>query len=156
MKTVITTIITALILLLGNTTVNGSAIESELITLAVSDSDKEQLFSKFERSLLYGFESEHSSVIESVLFNVLEIKTVYPEFESKAVESALLKVAREGEKHVVRYKAYLTLYYYRNQDKFGSNYGILSLFETRSPNDLYLFLDLFIADRLRGGQLTNR
>ncbi len=154
MKTIITTIIITLILLFGNATVYGFANDAERTTVA--DSDKEQLFSNYERSLLYGFESEHSSVIESVLFNVLEIKTVYPEFESKAVEDALLNVIRNGEKHVVRYKAYLTLYYYQNQERFGSNYGILSLFETRTPNELYLFIDLFITDRLSGNQLTAR
>jgi len=154
MKTIITTIIITLMLLLGNATVYGFANDAE--RMSVTDTDKEQLFSSYERSLLYGFESDHSSVIESVLFNVLEIKTVYPEFESKAVEDALLNVIREGDKHVVRYKAYLTLFYYQNQESFGSNYGILSLFETRTPNELYLFIDLFITDRLSGNQLTAR
>lgn len=151
MKTLLTTIITALLLLLSNSVIAGQLLyQNNMEETEMADND--ELYKEYEKSLLYGLESENATVVESVLFNALQIKTEYPDFASSEVKEKLAETVKNGKTHIVRYKAYLTLYYYRNQQEFGSPGGIAKLFETRNANGVYHFLD----DFLRDGQLTAR
>jgi hypothetical protein len=150
MKTILTTIITALLLLLSNSVIAGQLSYQNMEETEMADND--ELYKEYEKSLLYGLESENATVVESVLFNALQIKTEYPDFTSAEVKDKLAETVKNGQTHVVRYKAYLTLYYYKNQQEFGSPGGIAMLFETRNANGVYHFLD----DFLRDGQLTAR
>lgn len=157
MKTLNTTIITTLILILSagssatGTLLAADAANDSNPAAAIAENDS-LLFDKLERSLLFGLQSDHTAVVESVLFNAIEYKTNHPEFESDAVEEKLIKTVNLGATHTIRYKAYLTLTYYRNQDVFGPVGDVAVVLQTRDPNGFYRFLDKVI----KNDQLTAR
>ncbi len=157
MKTLNTTIITVLMLILSaGTLATGTVSAADTANAnnpaeAIAENDY-QLFDKLERSLLYGLQSEHTGVVESVLFNAIEYKTLHPEFESDAVEEKLVKTINLGATHTIRYKAYLALSYYRNQDIFGPNEDVEVVLKTKDQNGFFRFID----DVIKYDQLTAR
>lgn len=155
MKTIYSIIVTVLTLsigLLSNGTVLAVNNADDLTLETTIEKDNDLLFKKLEQSLLYGLDSEYSAVVESVLYNAVEFKTIYPEFKSEEVVQSLIRTMNEGSTHVIRYKAYLTLYFYKNKDDFGSDEDLVNILETQNPNGIFFYID----DTIRDNQLTSR
>ena len=78
-------------------------------SIAVSSVENEKaLFNKMETGLIYNLNSNLNGVVESSLYNAVNFKITYPEFNSERVKEILARMAREGDSHTLRYKAYLT------------------------------------------------
>jgi len=105
-----------------------------------------------ERALLYGLESDYSDIVESTLTNAVEFKTVYPALSSLRLEEKLVETINYGSSHVIRYKAYLTLMYYRNFEEFNTEQLTSLVSEGIDANNLFLMID----ETVREGQLTAR
>jgi hypothetical protein len=155
MRTIYSIIVTVLTLSIGvlsSETVLALDNADDVTVNTTVENDNDQLFKTLERSLIFGLDSEHNSVVESVLYNAVEFKTVYPEFQSEKVVQALIRTMNEGATHVVRYKAYLTLYYYKNQNDFGPVEELTDVLESQNPNGIFFYID----EKLRDNQLTYR
>lgn len=155
MRTIYSIIVTVLTLSIGvlsSETVLALDDADDVSLNTTVENDNNQLFKKLEESLLFGLDSEYSSVVESVLYNAVEVKTMYPEFQSKEVIQSLFRTMNEGATHVIRYKAYLAIYYYQNQDNFGSGEEVADVLESQNPNGIFFYID----ERVRENQLTSR
>ena len=128
---------------------DNSAAEDSVV-VAKHQNEKE-LFNKMEKGLIYSLNSNVTGVVESSLFNAVNYKIIYPEFSSARVEQILSRIAREGDNHTLRYKAYLTLAYYKNQDQFDSPETLLSLLDYKHQNGIFFYLQ----DEVRNEQLTS-
>lgn len=108
-------------------------------------------FELLERSLLYGLSSDVNGVVESALFNAVNYKVVYPEFSSERLVETLNKIALEGNTHTLRYKAFLTLAYFRDQYKFESPSKLAELIDLRDQNRIFYYLQ----DEIQTAQFTS-
>lgn len=122
-------------------------VNSEAAAFAEDDStvfaqfgDKNALFNKFERGLVFGLSSDVHGVVESSIFNAVNFKVAYPDFSSEKVEERLNKVALEANSHSVRYKAYLALAYYKNQEQFRSPDELLTIVDHTNQNSIFFYL----------------
>lgn len=122
-------------------------VNSEAAAFAEKDStvfaqfgDKNALFNKFERGLVFGLSSDVKGVVESSIFNAVNFKVAYPDFTSDKVEERLNKVALEANTHSVRYKAYLALAYYKNQAQFKSPNELLVMVDHNNQNEIFFYL----------------
>lgn len=113
--------------------------------------NEKALFNKLEKGLIYNLNSNITGVVESSLFNAINYKVAYPEFSSERVEGILNRIALEGESHSLRYKAYLTLAYYRNQDQFDSPEALLSMLDYKHQNGIFFYLQ----DKVQSEQFTS-
>lgn len=136
------------------------SVESELFadTGAAEDSvvvtnvqNEKELYNKLEKGLVFSLNSDVKGVIESSLYNAINFKIAYPEFTSERVERILSKIAREGENHSLRYKAYLTLAYYKNQDQFDSPETLLSILDYKHQDGIFFYLQ----DTVQNEQFTS-
>lgn len=109
--------------------------------------DKEAEFEKMERSLLYGLSSDVNGVVEATLFNAISFKALYPEFESEQVNARVTEFALNGNTHVVRYKAHLTLSYLKDKESFNVAEYIIPLIRENKANDAFQVLVQSIQDR---------
>lgn len=109
-------------------------------TTAVTQNANDELFSKFERGLVSGLSSDVTGVVESSIYNAMNYKIAYPEFNSSRVEDKLYNVAVDGSSHSVRYRAYLTLTYYRNPGQFNSPDELLSLLDYKHKDGIFFYL----------------
>ncbi len=114
----------------------GAAIDSSIVNVQ----DQETYFNTLETSLLYGLSSEVTGVLESALFNAINYKVVFPEFDSVELQSELTRLAQEAPTHSLRFRAYLTLNYYRNQDQFETPASMIGLLDNRDQNRVFYFL----------------
>lgn len=122
---------------------------------AVSDvavTSESELFRTFEKSILFGLESDVRGVVESTLYNAVTFKISYPEFSSDAVLQRISELAKNGENHSLRYKAYLTLAYYVNQDQFDEPETLAGMTDIRNQDKIFFYLQSEVQD----GQLTSR
>jgi hypothetical protein len=108
-------------------------------------------FEILEKSLLFGLSSDVNGVVESALFNAVNYKVVYPEFSSERLVTTLNQIALEGITHTLRYKAFLTLTYYRDQDKFESPSVLVELFDINDQNRIFYYLQ----DEIQTAQFTS-
>lgn len=120
-------------------------------TAVASVENEKALFNKLEKGLIYNLNSNIKGVVESSLYNAINYKVAYPEFSSERVESILNRIALEGESHSLRYKAYLTLAYYKNQDQFDSPETLLSMLDYKHQNGIFFYLQ----DKVQSEQFTS-
>lgn len=113
--------------------------EADLATVTQTV-DQKTLFNKLERGLVFGFGSDVTGVVESSIYNAINYKVVYPDFESSQVTSLLNDIAVNNENHSVRYKAFLALKYYTNPSQFGEPEELLTLLDHHNQNDIFFFL----------------
>lgn len=116
---------------------NSAATDS---TAVASVQSEKALFNKLEKGLINNLNSRITGVVESSLFNAINYKVAYPEFSSERVEGILNRIALEGESHSLRYKAYLTLAYYKNPERFGSPKALLTLMDYRHESGIFFYL----------------
>jgi len=109
--------------------------------------DKEAEFEKMERSLLYGLSSDVNGVLEATFFNAVSYKTLYPEFESTRINNRVAELALNGNTHVVRYKAHLTLSYLKDVESFDVTDSIIPLIRENRANDAFKVLVESIQER---------
>lgn len=124
---------------------------SDTETVTETKTDKE-IYKNLEKSLLFGLSSDIIGVVESTLYNAVTFKVTYPEFNSMRVLEEVSKVALEGENHNLRYKAYLALTYYQNQDRFDSKQNLSAMMDTRNQDKIFFYLQ----DEVQADQLTSR
>lgn len=120
-------------------------------TAVANVENEKELFNKLEKGLIYNLNSNTKGVVESSLYNAINYKIAYPEFSSVRVESILNRIAVEGESHSLRYKAYLTLAYYKNQDQFDSPETLLSMLDYKHQNGIFFYLQ----DKVQSEQFTS-
>ncbi len=120
---------------------------------AVANVENEKaLFNKLEKGLINNLNSRVTGVVESSMYNAINYKVEYPEFSSDRVEAILNRIAVEGESHSLRYKAYLTLAYYKNQDQFDSPETLLSLLDYKHQDGIFFYLQ----DKVQSEQFTSK
>ena len=102
--------------------------------------DTDELFNRFETSLLYGLSSDVLGVVESSIYNAINFKIEYPEFYSERVELKLNRIAAENENHSTKYRAYLALAYYQNQSDFESPENLLALLDHSYQDGIFFYL----------------
>lgn len=102
--------------------------------------EKNAHFSNLENTILFGLQSDVHGVVESALFNAVSYKIVYPEFTSKRVLGRLSRIALEGPSHSLRFKAYLALEYYQNQDEFKEPAALTGYIDLRDQNRVFYYL----------------
>ncbi len=100
----------------------------------------DELFERFETSLVYGLSSDVLGVVESSIYNAINYKIEYPEFNSDKVELKLSRIATEGANHSLRYRAYLALAYYSNQSDFDSPESLLALLDHSYQDGIFFYL----------------
>lgn len=153
MKTLRIITVTVIISLLSITT-------SELLATASAESDsvsqvtqqnEEKLFDILERSAIYGLSSDVRGIVESTLYNVVDYKVKYPAFDSEILIQKISEIALEGENHSLRYKAYLALAYYKNQEVFGTQDELLSMLDYKNQDRVFFYLQ----DEVQSGQFTS-
>jgi len=152
MKTIYITILATLILTAGITNTNAADANGLAAIQPAFEEETTEKMVLLEKSLLFGLESEYNAVLESVLFNAIEYKIRYPEFSSDKVEKSLLQVVNENSTHMVRYKAYLVLTFYRNYETFEAGSDLGNLISTDKPNDVFFYID----EKIKDNQLTVR
>lgn len=118
---------------------------------AVTQNAKDELFSKFEKGLISGLSSDVTGVVESSIYNAINYKVAYPEFEPSRIEDKLYNVAIAAENHSVRYKAYLALTYYRNPGQFNAPDELLSLLDYQHKDAIFFYLQ----EKVNSDQLTS-
>lgn len=138
LQVVITVTLFALSGIFATAKSNGLA-EADLTTVTQTV-DKRTLFNKLERGLVFGFGSDVTGVVESSIYNAINYKVVYPDFNSSQVTSLLNDIAVNNENHSVRYKAFLALKYYTNPSQFGEPEELLTLLDHHNQNDIFFFL----------------
>lgn len=119
-------------------------------TVVAKTTNEKELFSTFEEGILYGLDSDVTGIVESTLYNAVSYKIAYPEFGSEKVISEINKVALEGATHTLRYKAYLTLAYYKNQDQFDAPESMITKLNVRDKNQVFYSLQ----DQVQAEQFT--
>lgn len=107
---------------------------------AVTDLNEKELFNRLERGLVHNLKSDVKGVIESSLYNAISYKIEYPEFDSEKVKEIISRIVLEGESHSLRYKAYLTLAYYKTPSKFDSPETLLSLLDYKHQDGIFFYL----------------
>lgn len=150
---IVTTI--SLLLIAGLTTASelfSAEVAAEDSIVVTKKQNEKELFDRFEKGLLYNLNSNVTGVVESALFNAVNYKIAYPEFNSKRVEQELNKLALEGANHSLRYKAYLTLAYYKNQEQFDSPETLLSMLDYRHQNGIFFYLQ----EEVQSEQFTSK
>lgn len=150
MKTVKFIILT-LIITLGSLT---SAVKAESLIESAADTtvtlNDEQIAQneRIEKSLVYGLTSDVPGVMESVLFNSVHYKLIYPEFASEKVEQMIKQIALEGPNQTLRYKAYLTLVFHKNRDQFGKSEDLMVKIDHRNQNQIFFYLTQQVQEGL--------
>lgn len=141
MKVLHVVITVTLIALSGIFSTAKSSVLAESDQAAVTQTvDKKTLFNKLEKGLVFGFNSNVTGVVESSIYNAINYKVVYPDFESASVTRLLNDIAVNNENHSVRYKAFLALEYYSNPSKFGEPEELMSLLDHHNQNNIFFYL----------------
>ncbi|MDX1590321.1 MAG: hypothetical protein R3283_00040 [Balneolaceae bacterium] len=136
-------VIIAFVITLTGTAIQASAQSATSQTTGaeeISSIQKNRDFRDLEKSLLFGLNSDVHGVIESALFNAVSFKIIYPKFESNRVLAKLSQIALEGASHSLRFKAYLTLEYYQNQDDFKEPVALTGYINADDQNKVFYYL----------------
>lgn len=127
---------------------SSASIDSTVVT---NQANTDILFNNFENGLKFGLSSDVIGVVESSIYNAVNYKIAYPEFNSDQVIDALNRVALNGVNHSVKYRAFLALTYYRNQSDFESPDALLSLLDHKNQDGIFFYLQ----DEIQGGKFTS-
>lgn len=127
-----------------------SDVAEDSVVVTKTQNEKE-LFNKLERGLVYNLNSNVKGVIESSLYNAISYKVAYPEFDSKKVKEIISRIALEGNGHSLRYKAYLTLAYYKHPGQFDSPEALLSMLDYKHQDGIFFYLQ----DKVQTEQFTS-
>ncbi|WP_234571507.1 hypothetical protein [Rhodohalobacter sp. 614A] len=127
-----------------------SDVAEDSVVVAKFQNEKE-LFTKLERGLIYNLNSNVKGVVESSLYNAINYKIAYPEFDSQKVKELISRIALEGESHSLRYKAYLTLAYYKHPSQFDSPEALLSMLDYKHQDGIFFYLQ----DKVQTEQFTS-
>lgn len=125
------------------------AAEDSVVVTNVQN--EKELFNRLERGLVYNLNSNVKGVIESSLYNAISYKVAYPEFDSKKVKEIISRIALEGDSHSLRYKAYLTLAYYKHPSQFDSPETLLSMLNYKHQDGIFFYLQ----DTVQTDQFTS-
>lgn len=121
--------------------VSAQSVTSQIIeTEDMNSFEKNTHFRNLENAILFGLQSDVHGVVESALFNAVSYKIVYPKFTSKRVLGRLSRIALEGPTHSLRFKAYLALEYYQNQDEFKEPVALTGYIDLRDQNRVFYYL----------------
>ncbi|MDX1642649.1 MAG: hypothetical protein R3220_13185 [Balneolaceae bacterium] len=134
----------------GSTLFAASDAAEDSVVVTKTQNEKE-LFNRLEKGLVYNLKSDITGVVESSLYNAISYKVAYPEFDSKKVKEILNRIALEGDSHSLRYKAYLTLAYYKHPSQFDSPETLLSVLDYQHQNGIFFYLQ----DRVQTDQFTS-
>lgn len=151
MKSIITNITTLIVVVITFTSaefVNANSFTADTLT----QNEKEEKFEQVEQALLFGLESDINGILESTFFNAIAFKTLYPDFESKAVTQKITNVAVEEGNHVVRYKALLTLTYLKDQEQYLQDGNLKELVKSNNRIGTFEFLE----EKIREQQLASQ
>ena len=154
MKTLQTVIFTIILSIAASAAMGQSteAYEAGQDSIEVTQTiNKSVLFDRFEKGLLVNLNSEVRGIVESALFNAVNYKVAYPEFDSERVEDELYEVAVNGDNHMLRYKAYLALAYYKNQDQFDSPETLTAILKGQSKDNIFFYLQ----EKIQSDQYTS-
>lgn len=142
MKTLRIITVTVIISLLSITTselIANTSAKADSVNQTAQQAD-EKLFEKLEKSAVFGLSSNVRGIVESTLYNIVDYKVQYPAFESEEMIQKVSEIAVEGDNHSLRYKAYLALSYYQNQDDFGSQEEMLSMLDNTNQDRIFFYL----------------
>jgi len=120
-------------------------------TVVTKQANTEQLFERFETGLIFGLNSDILGVVESSIYNAVNYKIAYPEFNSENVIEELNRVALSGVNHSVRFRAYLALAYYKNQSEFDSQDTLLTLLDHKNQDGIFFYLQ----DEIQNDRFTS-
>jgi hypothetical protein len=148
---VVTIIVTLTLVLLTSLQAQAMDVTRNDSTVVAEQVNNDQLFEQFEASLIYGFSSDVLGVVESSIYNAVNFKIAYPDFNSEKVLEDLNRVAIEGSNHSIRYRAYLALAYYKNQSEFKNPDSLLSLLDHQYQDGIFFYLQ----ETIRGDQFTS-
>ena len=116
---------------------NEAAQDSAVVT---NDQNEKELFNRLEKGLVHNLNSDVKGVVESSLYNAISYKIEYPEFDSDQVKEVISRIVLEAEGHSLRYKAYLTLAYYKTPSQFDSPETLLSILDYKHQNGIFFYL----------------
>jgi hypothetical protein len=131
-----------LIALFGMTAVQANAPADSV----KSEEEKQTLFAQLEQGLLYGLSSDVNGVIDATLFNAIHYKVEFPEFTSERLKERVYDLAVNADTHTLRFKAYLTLNYYMNQDEFEAPENLAGFIDNRDKNRIFYQLQSEIQE----------
>lgn len=114
-----------------------AAEDSVVVT---NQQNEKELFDRLETGLVYNLNSHVAGVVEAALYNAVSYKIAYPEFDSKKVKENISRIALEGDSHSLRYKAYLTLAYYKSPGQFASPEALLSMLDYKHQDGIFFYL----------------
>jgi len=86
---------------------------------AQNPSSQKSVINQITTNSLYGLKSDYSSVIESTLFVILQVKDRYPNANYDKLIDKLNELAIDGKTPSIRYKAQLASLYYNYHDLFA-------------------------------------
>lgn len=86
---------------------------------AQNPSSQKSVINQITTNSLYGLKSDYSSVIESTLFVILQVKDRYPNANYDKLIDRLNELAIDGKTPSIRYKAQLASLYYNYHDLFA-------------------------------------
>ena len=150
LRIITTTVIISLLSITASELLANSSAEADSVSQATQQVD-EKLFETLEKSALFGLSSDVRGIVESTLYNVVDYKVKYPAFESEDLVQRISEIALEGENHSLRYKAYLALSYYQNQNEFGTQEELLSLLDNTNQDRIFYYLQ----EQVQSGQFTS-
>lgn len=150
LRIITATVIISLLSITTSELLANSSAEADSVSQATQQVD-EKLFETLEKSALFGLSSDVRGIIESTLYNVVDYKVKYPAFESEEMVQRISEIAHEGESHTLRYKAYLALSYYQNQDEFGTQEELLSMLDNTNQDRIFYYLQ----NQVQSGQFTS-
>ncbi len=125
------------------------AAEDSVVVTNVQN--EKELFNRLEKGLVNNLNSNIKGVVESSLYNAISYKVAYPEFDSKKVKEIISRIALEGDSHSLRYKAYLTLAYYKHPSQFDSPETLLSMLDYKHQDGIFFYLQ----DTVQTDQFTS-
>lgn len=148
---VVTIIVTLTLVLFTSLQAQAMDVTKNDSTVVAEQVNNDKLFEQFETGLTYGLSSDVLGVIESSIYNAVNFKIAYPDFNSEKVVEDLYRVAYEGSNHSIRYRAFLALAYYNNQSEFENPDSLLSLLDYQYQDGIFYYLQ----ETIRGVQFTS-
>lgn len=116
-------------------------------TSVIKEVDDSRLYDA-RANYLKALESDNDGLVESAIYNSLMLNIKHPDFDITPIVNKLQELALKGDSHVIRYKAYLSLSYLKEQDKFVGAKELARLLEYDDPNEFFVFLDKQIKNSL--------
>jgi hypothetical protein len=78
-----------------------------------------KLVEKANERFLYNLNEEHTGIVESSIFNIMEVKNKFPNEDYRKLVRRLYELAVEGNTPAIRYKAQLASLYFNFYDMFA-------------------------------------